>query len=164
MPKVMPASDFRSRRRVLLRSDFAYAPKPAEPPTDKIDPKTWNHIVTLPDDVAVRTTNYHGTAIREILAFTDEWLNHCEGDDFMSTVMLDAHDDFDAALYNAITGFYGLANSTMRSALELVTIGTWAQVCGKKKEFEDWQKGKLELSLEGLVMDSFPPRHPFGTS
>jgi hypothetical protein len=29
--------------------------------------KTRDSIVTLPDDVAVRTTNYHGTKIKQLL-------------------------------------------------------------------------------------------------
>lgn len=70
----------------------------------------------------------------------------------MLPVMMDAHDDFDAALYAAITGYYRLANSAMRSALELVTIGTWAKLCGKQSEFNKWEKGEIELSL-GIACD-----------
>jgi hypothetical protein len=156
MSRVMPLSDFRARRRVLLKSDFAVAPTRDQRPTDKIGKDTWNHIFTLPDDVAVRTTNHNGTAVTAISDLSYEWLLHCDGEDpVMGPVMLDAHDDFDAALYSAIVGYYRLSNSAMRSALELVTIGTWAQVCSKKKEFRQWQKGKIELSLgracDGLV-------------
>ncbi len=70
----------------------------------------------------------------------------------MLPVMMDAHDDFEAALYAAVTGYYRLANSAMRSALELVAIGTWAKLCGKRSEFQKWQKGKIELSL-GMACD-----------
>ena len=66
MPKPLPLTDFRSRRTVLVRSDFGYAPKQAPRPSDIIDEETWDSIVTLPDDVAVRTTNYHGTTIRQL--------------------------------------------------------------------------------------------------
>jgi hypothetical protein len=133
---------------VLLKSDFAIAPSRDPNPTDKIGKYTWNHIFTLPDDVAVRTTNHNGKAIKQISDLTYEWLLHCDGEDpIMGPVMLDAHDDFDAALYTAIVGYYRLSNSAMRSALELVTIGAWAQVCNRKKEFRKWQRGKIELSL-----------------
>ena len=40
----------------------------------------------------------------------------------------------------------------MRSVLELIAIGCWAEVCGKKKEFRDWRKGKLQLSI-GVACD-----------
>ena len=154
MPRFLPTNDFRVRRRVLLKRDFALAKGPEQTPTDKIDKATWNHLVTLPDDVAVRTTNHHGTIIRQISDLTHEWVLHCdEADPIMFPVMLDAHDELDAALYNAITGYYRVSNAATRSALELVTIGTWAKLCDKKSQFEDWQKGKIELSL-GMACDS----------
>lgn len=153
MPRFLTISDFRARRRVLVKGDFAIAEGPARCPSDKIDKATWDHIVTLPDDVAIRTTNHHGKAIKQISDLTYEWLLHSdERDRIMLPVMMDAHDDFEAALYAAITGYYRLANSTMRSALELVGIGTWAKLCGKRSEFQKWQKGKIELSL-GMACD-----------
>jgi hypothetical protein len=153
MPKFVTASDFRARRRILLTSDFALAEGRSPRPSDKIDKATWNHIVILPDDVAIRTTNHHGRAIKQISDLTHEWVLHSdETDRIMLPVMLDAHDDCDAALYAAITGYYRLANSAMRSALELVAIGTWAKLCGKKSEFRKWEKGEIELSL-GIACD-----------
>lgn len=156
MPRFLSSSDFRARRRVLVKSDFAVAEGPARRPSDKIDKATWDHIVTLPDDVAIRTSNHHGKAIKQISDLTYEWLLHSdERDRVMLPVMMDAHDDLEAALYSAITGYYRLANSAMRSALELVVIGTWAKLCGKRSEFQKWQKGKTELSLgtacDGLI-------------
>lgn len=54
----------------------------------------------------------------------------------MRLVMMDGHDDFEAALCAAINGYCHLANSAIRSALELVSIGTWAKLCGKQSEFQ----------------------------
>jgi hypothetical protein len=69
--------------------------------------------------------------------------------------MLDAGDDFQAATYTALTGFYRLSVAALRSALELVTIGAWAHVTGKKREFKEWRGGKITLSLgqacDGLI-------------
>lgn len=153
MPRFLTTSDFRARRRVLVKSDFGLAEGPTQRPSDKIDKATWDHVVMLPDDVAIRTTNHHGTAIKQMSDLTYEWLLHFdERDRIMLPVMMDAHDDFDAALYAAITGYYRLANSAMRSALELVAIGTWAKLCGKQSELQEWQKGKIELSL-GMACD-----------
>jgi hypothetical protein len=53
--RLLPLEDFRSRRKALVRSDFAYAPKPPQRPSDHIDPKTWHHFMVLPDDVASLT-------------------------------------------------------------------------------------------------------------
>ena len=68
MPKLLPLTDFRARRTVLIRRDFDYAPKPAPPPSDMIDEETWTSVVTLPDDVAVRTSDHHGTTIKQLPA------------------------------------------------------------------------------------------------
>ena len=75
--------------------------------------------------------------------------------DHLFKVMLDAGDDFQAATYAALTGFYRLSITALRSALELTAIGSWAEVCGKKGEFKDWKDGKITLSLgracDGLI-------------
>lgn len=156
MPKFLPTSDFRAKRRILRKSDFALAEGREPRPSDKIDRATWNHHVTLPDDVAVRTTNHHGTAIKQISDLTHELILHAdESDPVMFPVILDAHDELDAGLYNSIVGYYRLANAAMRGALELVAIGTWAKLCSKRSQFDEWQKGKIELSLgtacDGLI-------------
>lgn len=156
MPRPLPLTDFRARRIVLTRSDFVYAPKPAPPPSDSIEKSIWGSLVIPPDDVAIRTSNYHGTTLKQLNDLWGAWVE-CYGNerDFMFPVMLDAADDFQAATYTALTGYYRLSVAALRSALELIAIGTWAQVCAKKQEFQDWRKGKIELSLgracDGLI-------------
>jgi hypothetical protein len=156
MPRKLPLSDFRSRRTRFLREDFAYAPKPMPRPSDVIGKGTWDSIVALPDDVAVRTSNYHGTTLEQLDGLWGAWVeSYGNKRDHLFEVMLDAGDDFQAATYVSLTGFYRLSVTAMRSALELVTIGAWAQICGKKNEFEDWRAGRTTLSLgracDGLV-------------
>lgn len=148
MPKLLPTTDFRARRVVLTRGDFAYAPNAAERPTDVVGRATWRSIVILPDEAAVRTSNYHGTTLAQLHDLWAAWIE-CTGDtqDCVFGVMLDAGDDFQAATYNALTGFYRFSMSGLRSALELVTIGVWAQVCGKDQEFQKWRAGKEPLSF-----------------
>jgi hypothetical protein len=156
MPKLLPPSDFRARRTVLTRNDFAYAPKPLQTPTDVIAKPTWDGIVVLPDDVAVRTSNYHGTALAQLHDLWGVWVE-CFGNvqDFMLPVMLDAGDDFQAATYSALTGFYRLSVAALRSALELVTIGAWAQVSEKASEFRMWRAGEMAIlfgqACDGLI-------------
>jgi hypothetical protein len=56
----LPLTDFRARRSVLDPDDFAGGDDlPDPPPSDLIDPDTWQGIVGLPDDVSVRTSNRH---------------------------------------------------------------------------------------------------------
>lgn len=163
MPKFLPDEDFRARRRVLLQTDFAYAPKPESPPSDMIDEETWREIVTLPDDVAVRTSNFHGTTIKKLADLWSAWIECCDlRRDFMNDVMLDSTDDFQCAQYLALTGFYRNSIAAVRSAVELITIGTWAQACRKKQEFRDWRARKVPLSLgiacDGLIAGAAPLR------
>jgi hypothetical protein len=79
MPRLLPTSDFRARRRVLTRSDFGIAPKPEPRPSELIDKKTWQSLVTLPDDVAVRTSSNQGTALAQLneLALHGFFLREC---------------------------------------------------------------------------------------
>jgi hypothetical protein len=153
MPRLLPPEDFRARRTVLTRSDFAIAPGPERTPSDMIDKATWDHIVILPDDVAVRTSSHHGTALRQMNELQDAWIV-AVGDkqDYLSPVMLDSSDEFQASTYLALTGYYRLSVAALRSAIELVAIGAWAQVCNKGKEFREWRAKTLELKF-GTVCD-----------
>lgn len=148
MPKSLPSKDFRAKRIVLTRSDFAYAPKPVPPASDVVDKPTWQSIVTLPDDVAVRTSNYHGTKLKQLNDLWGAWVESygSQKDDLFFT-MLDAADDFQAATYTVMTGYYRLSITALRSALELTTIGTWAQICGKGAELRQWKNGEKEISF-----------------
>jgi hypothetical protein len=148
VPKLLPTTDFRGRRAVLIDSDFAHVTNTPNPPTDVIERGTWKSIVILPDDVAIRTSNYHGTALAQLHHLWAAWIEsvgHVE--DCMFDVMLDAGDDFQAATYNALTGFYRFSMSGLRSALELCTIGAWAQVCGKDQVFQKWRERKEPISF-----------------
>ncbi|HEY4354686.1 MAG TPA: hypothetical protein VGN16_02985 [Acidobacteriaceae bacterium] len=158
MPKSLPKSDFRSRRRILLKSDFAFAEGPEPAPSDKIDVGVWQSVVTLPDDVSVRTSNHQGKKLKQLEELNTAWLYAMRMPPYrerMSQVMLDVHDEMSASLYNCLVGYYRFSAGGMRNVLELSTIGCWAQVCGTKQEFRDWQKGKIELSLgkacDGLI-------------
>lgn len=156
MPKRLPDRDFRARRVVLTRGDFPYAPKSEPRASDVIDRASWASIVTLPDDVAIRTSNHHGSTLKQLDDLWGAW-GECFGEtqDRIFSVMLDAGDDFQSATYSALTGFYRLSISAMRSALELMTIGAWAQICDKETEYRAWRKGKSTLSFgqacDGLI-------------
>ena len=163
MPKLLPDSDFRSKRRVLTRADFAVAPGRGRAPSDLIDRATWNSIVVLPDDVAIRTSNHHGTVLRQLDGLWGAWIESVgDKQDILFSAMLDAGDNFQSATYTALTGFYRLSVDALRGALELMVIATWAQVCRQDKKFQKWSKGSLVLSFgqacDGLISDNEPLR------
>jgi hypothetical protein len=156
MSKKLPDSDFRARCVVLTQGDFLFTPTPEPPPSDMIDEATWDSIVRLPDDVAVRTSSHHGSTLRQLDDLWGAWVS-CFGqvEDCLFSAMLDAGDDFQSATYTALTGFYRLAVSALRSALEQMTIATWAQVSHKEAEYGVWRLGKSTFSFgqacDGLI-------------
>ncbi|MGP8259034.1 MAG: hypothetical protein ACLQM6_03670 [Acidobacteriaceae bacterium] len=158
MSRHVPLKDFRGRRKVLVRSDFALTPKPPRRPSDRIDQKTWYSLVVLPDDVAIRTSNHHGMTLRQLDELSHAWIASTgmyPNRNFIDPVMLDANDDINAAIFNALVGYYRFSIGGMRNVLELLAIGCWTQVCGEKQMYEDWRKGKIALSLgqacDGLI-------------
>lgn len=61
MVRLLDSDDFRARREVLESDDFASADgEPDPPPSALISEETWDGIMTLPDDVAIRTTSHLG--------------------------------------------------------------------------------------------------------
>ena len=89
MPRSLDPSDFRAVRIVLEPSDFALGDDiPEPPPSDLIDKDTWLSMMTLPDDVAIRTSNYHGTALEKL---HDIW------GALVETVSVENQDALDAA-------------------------------------------------------------------
>ena len=156
MPKLLPDDDFRAKRVVLTREDFAYAPKPAPPPSDVVSKATWKSIVTLPDDVAVRTSNYHGTTLGQLNDLWSAWIESFGSTpDSLSAAMLDAGDDFQSATYTALTGFYRLSIVALRSALELGHDWNVGSDLWQGEEFRQVAgRGGIPLYLEKHVMAS----------
>ncbi|HYT37797.1 MAG TPA: hypothetical protein VEL49_11535 [Ktedonobacteraceae bacterium] len=108
----------------MEEDDFALSEGPELPPSDLIKAKTWSGIMTLPDDVAIRTSNHHGTVLKIMYALWGVWWEAIgETEDLIYVPMLDAGDDFSAALFNLLHGFYRQACDSLRSALELTAIG-----------------------------------------
>ena len=57
-------NDFRCVRKKLPPEAFAYAEGPDLPPQDLIEEDIWNSIISLPDDVSLRTSDDHGTELK----------------------------------------------------------------------------------------------------
>src|SRR5437879_5362341 len=70
-----PINDFRLRRSKLPLDAFAIAPDKEPDPTDPIDESTWSSITSLPDDVALRTTDFHGAALHQAHEFWGNWVS-----------------------------------------------------------------------------------------
>ncbi len=100
--------------------------------------------MTLPDDVAIRTSNHHGTVLKIMYALWGVWWEAIgETEDLIYVPMLDAGDDFSAALFNLLHGFYRQACDSLRSALELTAIGAYYQLTARDAEYQLWRSGQL---------------------
>jgi hypothetical protein len=126
--KALPDSDFRSRRLVLEPEDFALGPDDTDsPPSDLIDEDTWRSMMSLQDDVSVKTSNEYGSALKQMWGFWSEWscvvgalqeLAPSVGEAPLCAAACDVGDEFQASISNAVVGFYRVAFSCLRNALE----------------------------------------------
>ena len=111
-------------RTLLPDEAFALVNGPRPGPTDLVAGDVWNGIMHLPDDVAITTSNHHGSQLAFLYSLWGDWLE-AMGDehDELFTGMLDAADCFQSSTFDSLHGYYRSALANLRSALELVAIG-----------------------------------------
>ena len=71
--KPFSASDFRAKRLMLKDTDFAVTPVAYRCPTNLIQKATWKSIVSLPDDVSIRTSDRYGPQLQELWKYWGIW-------------------------------------------------------------------------------------------
>jgi len=132
---------------------------PESPPQDIIEKDIWRSIISLPDDVSLRTSDNHGTELKHMYNLWASWIELLgEDQDIIWYVMLDAADELQASLFNALCGYYRVSATCLRSVLELTMIGTYYQLRNKKNEFDRWRKGECTIKF-GTTCDSLV-NHP----
>jgi hypothetical protein len=70
---------------------FAFSSGPTPSPTDLVSENVWSGIMHLPDDVAIRTSDHHGTQLATLHLLWDDWLE----------AMGDQHDELFAGMLDA---------------------------------------------------------------
>jgi hypothetical protein len=142
--------DFRSVRQKLPPEAFAIGPEREPDPTDLIDASTWSIITSLPDDVALRTSDHHGTTLRHAYDLWSHWpgltldlqsLVPDPKEDGLALASLTVSDELQASLYSALTGFYRQAISGLRPALEATMAGAYFRAFGNQERFTQWADG-----------------------
>jgi hypothetical protein len=129
---------------------------------DLIPEEIWRHVVDLPDDVSIRTSYYYGTLLKDVVELKQE-LVHVSlviqdsiggGEKIRSSpfayMMTDATDELQASTYNALTGYYRVAFSTLRNIVENLTVGLQWQLLPNTAAFNAWLGGKeLKFANDG---------------
>jgi hypothetical protein len=135
--------DFRSCRLILDPDDFALGDDgPDPPPSDLIPRKVWEGIMTLPGDVAIRTTNHQGARAAMLYRLHVAWMGAIPAEGVVAEAMLEAGDDFEAALFNLLHGFYKQAISSLRSAIELMMLGCTSEIAMNTETWTAWENGE----------------------
>jgi hypothetical protein len=128
--------------RTLLPDEvFLLVNGPRPGPTDLVAEDVWQGIMHLPDDVAITTSNHHGTQLAALYSLWGGWLE-AMGDthDELFSGMLDAADCYQASTFDSLHGFYRSALSNLRSAIELVAIGSLRNHTPSDRDYLRWKK------------------------
>jgi hypothetical protein len=154
--------NFKTKRKKLPPDAFAIGPDVEPEPLDPIDEETWDSIVSLPDDVSIRTAEDFGTDLKNLWYLWEKWLdlvlevqNYVKNppESPMSNMVLDCTDHFQSSLYNTLVGFYREGMSSMRNVLESLTKGSYLQFLNNPSKFQQWLNGDIEISF-GEASDS----------
>jgi hypothetical protein len=118
------------------------------PPTNLIPPEIWHGVMDLPDDVAIRISDHHGTKFEFLYALWGEWLEAIGDEhDNLFDAMLDAADCFQSSTFDFLHGYYRSSISNLRSALELIAVGVLGNVCPDDEVYLRWKTGSADLAF-----------------
>ena len=150
MSKRLPLDDFRAIRHKLEPHEFAISEGQDAPPSNLIESEVWHGIMHLPEDVSIRVSDHNGTRLSLMYSLWGDWVVAI-GDpghpDEIFNCMLDAADCFQCATFNFLHGFYRGALAELRTALELITIGTYGSLNPSDKDYLSWKAGKSDLNF-----------------
>jgi hypothetical protein len=162
--KPLRASDFRSRRLTLQNKDFALARGKYPGPINLISKGTWESIVSLPDDVSIRTSDKYGPQLHKMWEYWGIWVRivlavqDLSKDPTESPIAIaasDAADEFQASIYCALVGYYRVAFSCLRNVLEQTTIAARLTLIPDPKFFADWRNASEKVGF-GWAADTLP--------
>lgn len=153
--RFLPEGDFRATRHYLADHAFAIAPGESVAATDPIDQETWDGVMVLPTDVALRTTDYQGSLVEDTHAQWAAWIHALPTDPaaapFMFEAAWDAADEFGAAPFIAAHGWYRQATAALRGALETVAIAAGLAVRGDQSGLARWRDGAIDAKFGNAI-------------
>lgn len=148
---------YREGRAYLADHCFLTVPGGGKKPSKKdiLGKEEWDRLMTLPTDVLLRTTDYLGPMIDDMLTQAHSWLTAMPNDPaampFMFEAALDTHDEFKAAPFIAAHGWYRQATAALRNSLEVMTHATRYAVKNDTKGFAGWRAGTSEPKFGNSV-------------
>jgi hypothetical protein len=153
--------DFRAERSYLADHVFAIALGGDPTPTDVVEEKAWEHIMHLPTDVLLRTTDYLGTMVTDMYEQGSGWVyatpTEAGNAPFMFDAALDTSDEFEAAPFIAMHGWYRQATAALRNGLETMATAAAFAVRGDSEAFRRWREGshdpKFGNAIDTLAAD-----------
>ena len=132
--------------------------------------------MTLPTDVALRSSSNEGSTIARLATLESQWISSWPevGEaPFMGEVVLLADEEFDALVFNALHGYYRQAIGCLRNALETMMAAAGLALTNNHELFDLWRRGEqrvgfrkarrwLKDSTEGTKIDDSRALGVFG--
>ncbi len=150
----LPRDDFRRLRRYLAPHLFASSdddePETYPPPSDLVPEEKWDHVMTLPTDVALRSSSYEGSAVSRLATLESQWIFSWPdiGEaPFMEEVAVLAGEEFNTLAFNALHGYYRQAVGCLRNALETLMVAASLAVTDNRYVFDRWRKGEHQIDF-----------------
>jgi hypothetical protein len=141
--------DFRRERIWLAPSAFALSDGDDPPISDLVSEEVWDNLLHLPDDVAIRTTNWIGSKVGLLHEVSMQWLRATpvdpDGAPYAPEPAFLAAEEFEALEFAALHGYYRQALGCLRNALETMTHAAALAATSRKDDFAAWRNGDLEL-------------------
>jgi hypothetical protein len=147
--------DVRATRAYLADDVFLSVPGGKDPPKDPVSRKTWRGVMSLPTDVLLRTTDYLGTMVSDMHEQWGAWIASFPPDPsavpYMFEPALDAADEFDAAPFIAMHGYYRQATAGLRNALETMITGAALAISKNQKNYREWRESAYQPKFGNQV-------------
>ena len=147
----LPDDDFRRLRRYL--APWVFFPYDQDgtdwpSPTDLIPKESWDSIMDLSTDVALKSSSYEGGRLARLDQLHSDWIFSWPDvgtAPYMDEVCLLAGEEFDALVFNALHGWYRQAIGCLRNALETMIVAAALSVTSNQQLFEDWRERGREV-------------------
>jgi len=162
---IFEKDDFRYKRYLLPAEAFALnAGDDSE--RDIVDKEVWRNVISLPDDVSLRTSGNFGMHLKAMTNLVHEWIDPIPAEVLdpdrdpasytpppqtpTDRLILDMYEQFNACIFNALTGWYWIAIGCLRGALELSVVAAYFEIQPSQAVFDNWYNGGEELKFGNL--------------